>query len=475
MTDKTRMPLPAAIADCGPFRVTESKNNNGFCVYPDNGRVGILSVPLGEKPEQFAIRLHEYGHLLLISSGFHNTGLLRIVGRERIDDSWFQSALDVVVNHYLLRLGCEEISYLPLAIRSKGSFEIASAAQTFLRSSGLKIERSIKSKVVKFLRQNMGRSEIKFLETADEKLTHWSRQKQLPVKDFIELIRKLEQIFGESYEENSGWGDIMTAGEAKEAEEGTESDDLDPADANKIIDRIYTPQTEIYYDLLNTEDRARQEQVLKDIVERGNVTLFDDDWKNWGKMEMARLPLTEIHPTRKNARKFLPGFVGAFRYPHRALLPASDGAAFAYRQKAKGGTILLDCSGSMNLSIRDISNLLYRSPMLTVAGYAGIDGRNGSLAIFIKNGILASKRTVREWYEDMNQGNIIDGPALRWLIKQRQPRIWISDGKVTGIDDHYSSNLDIEAAILKKWGRIKQFVDIKFCLRAFHTETEQLS
>ncbi|OGN09302.1 MAG: hypothetical protein A3J46_02075 [Candidatus Yanofskybacteria bacterium RIFCSPHIGHO2_02_FULL_41_11] len=464
MIDKTKIPLPAAIANCGPFRVVDSKGNKNFCVYPDTNKIGILSVPLGEKLGQFAIRLHEYGHLMLISSGFHGINLLQTFKEKGVDESWFQSALDVVVNHYLLRLECEEISYLPLTTIDMYS-DNASAAQTFLISSGLKTEEKIKAEAVQFLRRNQDPSDIEFLKTANEKLIQWSRQRQLPVEDFITLIRRLEQIFEQKAYKNPDWGDIITA---EEAEEQMKSGALEIT--GKIIDQIDIARTEICYDLPNTKDRTKRKRVLRTMARIGSINLDIKKWNNWGKMEIAHLPLTEIHPTRKNAKKFLPGFVGAFRYPHRALIPVSDGAAFAYRQKTKGGTILLDCSGSMDLSVEAVSNFLYRAPMLTVAGYAGTNNKKGSLAIFIKNGILASKNMVRNWHEERKGGNVIDGPALRWLIKQRRPHIWISDGEVTGISDHGANNLYLEVAMLKKLGEIKQFIDIESCLKAFRTE-----
>src|SRR3989344_4267705 len=431
MIDKTKIPLPAAIANCGPFRVVDSKGNKNFCVYPDTNKIGILSVPLGEKLGQFAIRLHEYGHLMLISSGFHGINLLQTFKEKGVDESWFQSALDVVVNHYLLRLECEKI----------------------------------KAEAVQFLRRNQDPSDIEFLKTANEKLIQWSRQRQLPVEDFITLIRRLEQIFEQKAYKNPDWGDIITA---EEAEEQMKSGALEIT--GKIIDQIDIARTEICYDLPNTKDRTKRKRVLRTMARIGSINLDIKKWNNWGKMEIAHLPLTEIHPTRKNAKKFLPGFVGAFRYPHRALIPVSDCAAFAYRQKTKGGTILLDCSGSMDLSVEAVSNFLYRAPMLTVAGYAGTNNKKGSLAIFIKNGILASKNMVRNWHEERKGGNVIDGPALRWLIKQRRPHIWISDGEVTGISDHGANNLYLEVAMLKKLGEIKQFIDIESCLKAFRTE-----
>ena len=39
------------------------------------------------------------------------------------------------------------------------------------------------------------------------------------------------------------------------------------------------------------------------------------------------------------------------------------------------------------------------------------------------------------------RGNIIDEPALEWLAHQGGPRLWISDGGVTGVGDTTSAAL----------------------------------
>ena len=410
-----------------------------------------------------AIRLHEYGHFLLISSGFHGTELLKNFREKGVDGLWFRAALDVIVNHCLLKMGCKEISYLPLAARNMRWDKLArgSAAQIFLRSSGLAREKKIRLKAREFLERDYNRDDIAFLETADAKLIQWSRLEHLPNEDFFALILKLEQIFGRSSEKCDDWGNIITAEEIPYQ--------LSEYELDILSEQIDTAQKENLYSLLNIKNRARNKQILKDVVRKSMLAPIAN-WNNWGKMEIIHLPLTKVQLTIKNSRKFLPGFVGTFRYPHRALLPAGDGAAFAYRQKSKGGTILLDCSGSMRLSVGEISNFLCLAPMLTVAGYSSSWRKGGSLAIFIKNGRITDEQTVEKWYKEKGSGNVIDGPALGWLIKQRKPLIWISDGRVTGIYDMCSKNLNLEIAILMKLGKIKQFTDIESCLKAFHAE-----
>lgn len=459
MTDKTNIPIPATVADCGPFKIIDGNIEEEFyCVFPDKGGLGVLSVPLGEDPDQVAIRLHEYGHLLLVSLGFHKADLPQTVVDKQIDNHWFQVCLDIIVNSFLAHRGCEEISDLPLTVPDINCHDLASIAQIFLRSAGLKSESQIKRKITKILSSE----DVAFLEKTNNKLNQWSQQNTLPIKDFFSLINELQKRFGLSNDFVTNWGHIALMGDVGYYES------IDDNDDNDNENNVDNASSEILRDFLKSENTIKEQRLM---VKKLGLKIDFCDWNEWGNMEIVHLPLTEIHPTRKNARKFRPGFVGAFRYPHRAFIPVSDGSAFAYRQKAKGGTILLDCSSSMALSPNNISHLLDYAPMLTVAGYAGIEEccKKGSLAIFIKNGTTANKSRVREWYKKTDGGNIVDGPALRWLIKQPRPHIWISDGMVTGIRDHSSDNLRLEAKILQKLGNIKRYNNIRDCLKAFKT------
>ena len=53
-------------------------------------------------------------------------------------------------------------------------------------------------------------------------------------------------------------------------------------------------------------------------------------------------------------------------------------------------------------------------------------------------------------------GNIVDGPALDWLGKQPGPRVWVSDGFVTGVNDTTSVDLGAAAQVTCNRGSIRR-------------------
>ncbi len=96
-----------------------------------------------------------------------------------------------------------------------------------------------------------------------------------------------------------------------------------------------------------------------------------------------------------------------------------------------GGSVLIDVSGSMSLSADDVEQIIAAAPDATlVAIYSGRRD-HGELRVVVKNGYRAAPADLAPY----GSGNIVDLPALQWLAKQHGPRIWISDGKVTGRDD----------------------------------------
>ena len=120
------------------------------------------------------------------------------------------------------------------------------------------------------------------------------------------------------------------------------------------------------------------------------------------------------------------------RNMHRLLV---DGRVFQNVRRARGGTVLIDCSGSMSLASEDIKKILELSPGACVAVYSGND-RDGVLRILATGGRQVEGRWIGA---PAGGANIIDGPALQWLSKQQKPRVWVSDGQVTGIHDRLSA------------------------------------
>ena len=102
-----------------------------------------------------------------------------------------------------------------------------------------------------------------------------------------------------------------------------------------------------------------------------------------------------------------------------------------------GGSVLIDTSGSMSLDGDDIAAIIAGAPGATlVAIYSG-HGTEGELRIVVRDG----RRVGVEGLTPFGSANVVDQPALEWLAKQPEPRVWISDGSVTGCNDRASGDI----------------------------------
>ena len=110
---------------------------------------------------------------------------------------------------------------------------------------------------------------------------------------------------------------------------------------------------------------------------------------------------------------------------------ALDRAIFHRRGCRGGGTVLIDNSGSMSLSEEDVERIVEAAGgSASVAIYSG-RGDVGELRVIASRG----RRAASEYCGRFGMGNIVDLPALEWLAKQPGPRLWLSDGGVTGVGD----------------------------------------
>lgn len=190
----------------------------------------------------------------------------------------------------------------------------------------------------------------------------------------------------------------------------------------------------------------------------------------WGELKtLPPLPLSTAHkPKAQPHRKRLAQLQGNRLGSLRRLL--TDGRAFRrdVRKPQKGGTILIDASGSMDLSSDDIRAILDRAPAATVAMYSG-HATTGAVSIIAKSGRMATDREIDRRRGQVGLGNIVDGPALRWLAKQAEPRTWICDGAVTGCGESRTVNLTLEANRLSKAGAITRHASVARYLDTLNT------
>ncbi len=160
-----------------------------------------------------------------------------------------------------------------------------------------------------------------------------------------------------------------------------------------------------------------------------------------GSMKIAEPPLPHSTPLpakgvvrgrRASSEGVIMRDISRFAHDQRVF------AARARRRRA-GGSVLIDQSGSMSLSAADIDTLIAAAPAATlVAIYSGRE-TEGELRVVVRDG----RRVGVGGLEPFGPANVVDLPALEWLAKQPEPRIWISDGRVTGEHDHSSQKVTV--------------------------------
>jgi len=174
----------------------------------------------------------------------------------------------------------------------------------------------------------------------------------------------------------------------------------------------------------------------------------DEEDTEWCQMLIIEPPLSLplASKTRRNHWKL--SDEGAFiKRPDRFC---TDGHVFGSKRRHKNaGAVLIDCSGSMSLSDEDITFIMENSPGVTIATYCS-SSYQGYLHIVAKKGKRAAPEDLQAEYG----GNGCDGPALAWLGKQQEPRVWICDGHVTGINDQSSRRLTEECRQIVKAKKI---------------------
>lgn len=211
------------------------------------------------------------------------------------------------------------------------------------------------------------------------------------------------------------------------------------------------------------EIEQQLEEMQKELEEADlPAPIMPEMWQGdarWGAMAMQTAPLTERLQGNPSKRKRASDTGVVPTYMHRLL---SDQRVFGRKRKHRRwqGTVLIDLSGSMSLSVHEVNEILRRWPAVTIATYSG-NNANGVLRIVAKNGRKASD----DWLgPPSGNNNMVDGPALDWLCTQRGPRVWISDGGVTGIGGQ-TPGLILDAAKKVNRGKIKRIENVQELLR----------
>lgn len=176
-----------------------------------------------------------------------------------------------------------------------------------------------------------------------------------------------------------------------------------------------------------------------------------------GRGVFANLILQELpkpnHVDGRIGRKRMATNIG--RNPRRInrMLVDPERRIFDKRAKGKGGIVLIDQSGSMNLSDEDIWEIVNVASGCVIIGYSHKPKSDNIPNVWV----IADRGKVADKIPHGNGGNGVDGPAIRFAQSKRkngEPFIWVCDGCVTdGDTDGQYPNLTKECAdLVSKFG-----------------------
>jgi len=197
--------------------------------------------------------------------------------------------------------------------------------------------------------------------------------------------------------------------------------------------------------LINPPTRAPRS--IKEFVKKSRG--IDIQSSKWEPLVLGTTSLTESTSSFLSKRK-RPAMTG--KYPSRPdrLLTDPERRIFRETVRSAGGVVVFDCSGSMGVRHSVVANAVKQFAGATVLVYSHTSGRVANAWVVARNGRMISESEFEEL--PLNSGNGVDGPALRWAIRQRRsPKdfiLWVSDGQVTGKHDATAEDLLAECATL---------------------------
>ena len=165
--------------------------------------------------------------------------------------------------------------------------------------------------------------------------------------------------------------------------------------------------------------------------------------QQWCKLAPAYPKLEITHNGRMNRRRRANELGKTPKYLSRLLTDPSR-RIFAKKSKSLGGVVVIDCSGSMGLSEKDVEHLIKCASGSTIWAYSASCNRQDMENTWL---VAHNGKRVRQ-LPDFHGGNGVDLPAIafatRWRKNKRDTMIWISDGHVTG--DHEVSEHKLRRA-----------------------------
>lgn len=406
VTDKNIYPLPE-IVDARSHRQwrIEPSHRHGARVYLKHS---LLMVPMDATPQSRMTRNHELGHIRWSPPKPHLAAM-----RNKLDIDVLQATEDMRINTKLSEIGVDTSSG-SLSKKVAAAFADDLLLQDDIRNLILTMVAVIGQGAsedvfrTKYTGHELGQKAVKIADMAKRIL--WDRG-EARFKDTLRTAKWLQAIL----------------------------DNTAPPESLGLPKKLK----------LSKGESEHLEQLLKTLQGFGTGRRATRKVP-WGKMKIDTPPrVLKVDGYLGKGR--LASEEGVMpRYSHRLLV---DGRVFSRVRRQRGGSVLVDCSGSMSLDAADLQKILRHSPGAVVACYSG-NTHDGVLRVLAQDG-----RQVKEEYVAAPAGgaNVIDKPALDWLSKQPKPRVWVCDGQVTGVGDRQSALNTLECeALCRRSGVVRQ-------------------
>lgn len=404
-----------------------------------------MFVPLTAAPEDHYLRLHEQAHAKWTPDA---TRVRKASAEAKIHPDTIMTVEDARV-HSLLRMAglggrltgtrtvAESILLARRAIRQPNMVNVLAHALTSAAFTG--DYRRLIDALTLISKNQGGVYPPDEQRRAEHVLSHVPEL----VNNVVNSLHRQARIKGPSFEDTVDAAKLLRDLVATVPPEPEKPEEMDE-DGQKLAD-ISEKETEI------------AKKYLQQLLQNSGVRKDGDGKSEWGDLNIITPAATETIQSALMSRRPRPTDTGAVpRYMHRMYI---DGRVFGQRKKSPGGTVLIDSSGSMSFSDQDIEEIITNAPSATIAMYSG-QGAAGRLTIIARNGHRCSQETVSRMRQEAGGGNIVDGPALAWLAKQEEPRIWVCDGVVTGKYESQTPQLAIEAYTIANQNRIRRFGSI---------------
>lgn len=177
----------------------------------------------------------------------------------------------------------------------------------------------------------------------------------------------------------------------------------------------------------------------------------------WAGLRIGITSLTDTTATFIGRRK-RPAITGKFPSRPDRLLTDPERRIFREVVRGNGGVVVFDCSGSMGVDYQVVRDAVAQFAGATVLAYTHVGANVANAWVLAQNGRMISADDMNDL--PLNNGNGVDGQALRWALRQRRsPKdfiLWVSDLGVTGVNDWTDDDLLLDCANLCRKHNIAQ-------------------